>query len=219
VTLSAHANRAFLARVVRYLAAEAGICQFLDIGMGLPWPDNTHEVAQSVEPGSRVAYVDNDPVVLLHAQALLTSATPGTTGYLDADLRDPEKILRDAAPLLDLAQPVAVLLFAVLHYIQDGDDPYLIVDALMDALPAGSYLAVSHLAADLYPGQIAAYTRAVNEHLSAEIVLRDKTQVSEFFRGLELAAPGVVPVSSWRPRTELESAAPAALWGGVARKL
>lgn len=214
---SARANRAFLARAVRYLA-EAGIRQFIDIGAGLPSTGNTHEVAQAVAPGSRVLYVDNDPVVLAHAQALFTNAPGGATGYLNADLRDPEEILADAARLLDLSQPVAVLLFGVLHFIEDDEGPDQIIDALMDAIPAGSYLALSHLASDLYPEQIAAFTRAISEHLSLAVTPRDVGAVSRFLRHLELIEPGVVQVSSWHPRTELESRAPAALWGAIARK-
>jgi len=211
------ADRAFLARTVRYLA-EAGIRQFIDIGPGLPSMDNTHEVAQAVAIDSRVVYVDNDPVVLAHAQALLTSTAVGATGYLNADLRDPERILRDAMPLLDFSQPVAVLLVGILHFIQDDEGPYQIVDALMGALPAGSYLAVSHLAGDLYPEQIAAFARTVGEHLGLAVTPRDFGAVSRFFSRLELVEPGLVQAPTWRPRTELESRAPAALWGGVARK-
>jgi S-adenosyl methyltransferase len=214
---SVRANRAFLARTVRYLA-EAGIRQFIDIGAGLPSADNTHEIAQAVAPESRVLYVDNDPVVLAHAQALLTSTAAGATGYLNADVRDPEKILRDVAPLLDVAQPAAVLLLGILHYLRDDEGPHLIVDALMDAVPAGSYLVVSHLASDLYPEQIAAFARTVGEHLNLAIVPRRAGAVSRFFDRLELVEPGMVQVATWRPRTELESRAPAALWGGVARK-
>jgi hypothetical protein len=216
--LSVRANRAFLARAVGYLAAEAGIRQFLDIGTGLPSADNTHEVAQAVAPDCRVVYVDNDPVVLLHAHAMLTGTTAGTTGYIDADLRDPGKILRDAASLLDLSRPVAVLLFGVLHFIQDDEGPHQIVDVLMNAVPAGSYLAVSHLAKDLFPEQMPAFAHAVSEYSSVDISLRDKAAVSRFFRGLELVGPGVIQVSKWRPSTQLEIDAPAAYWGGIGQK-
>jgi S-adenosyl methyltransferase len=215
---SVRAGRAFLARAVRYLAAEAGIRQFLDIGAGLPTADNTHEVAQAAAPECRVVYVDNDPVVLLHAHALLTGTTAGVTGFIDADLRDPEKILRDAAFLLDLTQPVAVLLFGILQFIQDDEDPYQIVDVLMDAMPAGSHLVVSHFAKDIFAEQMAAFARAVNEYSSVEAVLRDRTEVARFFRRLDLVEPGVVQVSRWRPRGEMENAALAALWGGIGRK-
>jgi S-adenosyl methyltransferase len=215
---SVRAGRAFLARAVRYLAAEAGIRQFLDIGTGLPTADNAHEVAQAIAPECRVVCVDNDPVVLLHAHALLTGTTAGVTGFIDADLRDPEKILADTASLLDLTQPVAVLLFGILHFIQDDEDPYQIVRVLMDAMPAGSHLAVSHFAKDVFPEQMAAFAHAINGYSSVEAALRDRAEVSRFFRGLDLVEPGVVQVSKWRPRTEMENAVPAALWGGVGRK-
>jgi S-adenosyl methyltransferase len=215
---SVHANRAFLARTVNYLTARAGIRQFLDIGPGLPAADSTHEVAQAIAPECRVVYVDNDPVILRHAQALMVGAMPGTTGYVDADARDPGKILAGAAALLDLSEPVAILLFGVLHFIQDDEGPGQIVDVLMDAVPPGSYLAVSHLASDLLPDEVAALGSALRDHLSVDVQPRDRAGVSRFFRGLDLVEPGVVPVSRWRPRTRLESAAPATLWGGVGRK-
>ena len=163
-------------------------------------------------------YVDNDPVVLLHAHAMLTSTAAGATGYIDADLRDPGKILRDAGSVLDLSQPVAVLLFGVLPFIQDDDSPYAVVDVLMSAMPEGSYLVVSHLAKDLFPKQMPAFARALNEYSSVEMLLRDKAEVSRFFHGLELVEPGVVQVSQWRPRTVREGNAPAASWGGVGRR-
>lgn len=214
---SVRANRAFLARTVSYLAT-AGITQFIDIGPGLPSMNNTHEVAQAVAPAAHVVYVDSDPVVLAHSQALHTSTPDGAIGYLNADLRDPERILRKAMLLLDLAQPVALLLFDVLHFTQDDEGPYQIVDALMGAFPEGSYLAVSHLASDLYPEQAAAFARAVGEYLNLPVTPRDAGAVARFFRGTELVEPGLVQASAWRPRTELEARAPAALWGAVARK-
>jgi O-methyltransferase involved in polyketide biosynthesis len=217
ITASVRANRAFLARAVRHLA-KAGIRQFLDIGAGLPSADNTHEVAQAVAPESRVVYVDHDPVVLLHAQALHTGSAAGAIRYVDADLRDPERILREAAVTLDFARPTAVLLFGILHFIEDDEAPRQIVDTLTDAVPAGSFLAISHLASDLHRKQLAAITRAVSEHISIDVAPRGRDEVSGFFRGLELLEPGVVPVSRWRPRAELEANAPALLWGGVARK-
>ena len=217
IVRSARANRAFLARTVRFLA-EAGIRQFIDIGAGLPSTENVHEVAQAVAPESRVVYVDNDPVVLLHAQALYAGTTAGATSYVNADLRDPEGLLRDAAPSLDFSRPVAVLLFGVLPFIQDDEAPRQIVAWLMDAVPAGSYLAISHLASDLYPEQSAALARAVSEHMFTDIAPRSADEVSRFFHGLELVEPGVVQAARWRPRTELEGNAPAVLWGGVARK-
>jgi len=215
---AARANRAFLARAVSYLTTEAGIRQFLDIGTGLPSADNTHEVAQAVAPGCRVVYVDNDPIVLAHARALLTSAEPGATSYIQADLRDPGKILQQAAQLLDFTQPVAVMLVAVLHLIADDDNPSQLVNTLMDAVPAGSYLAVSHLANDLYPEQMAELARGFNEQSAVKVILRNRAEISGFFDGLELTDPGIVQVSSWRPRSDLEAAAPAILWAGVAGK-
>ena len=215
---SARAARAFLRRVVQFLAAEAGIRQFLDIGTGLPSGENVHQVAQSTAPEARIVYVDNDPIVLLHAQVLLTSSPEGAVAYLDADLRDPEKILGEAAKTLDFGQPMAVLLLGILHSVGDQDDPYGIVRRLVQAMPGGSYLAICHLTADIYP-ELAEWARALNErHIDAPLVLRDRAEVTSFFEGLELVEPGVVQLSKWRPRSEVESAAAAALWGGVARK-
>lgn len=215
---SARAARAFLRRVVHFLAAEAGIRQFLDIGAGLPSGENVHQVAQSAAPDAKVVYVDHDPIVLLHAQALLTSSAEGATAYLDADLRDPQKILSEAAGTLDFARPMGVLLLGVLHSIGDQHDPHGIIRRLMQGVPGGSYLAICHLTADIYP-ELAEFARALNERqLDAPLVLRDHAQVTSFFDGLELVEPGVVQLSKWRPRSELESSAAAALWGGVARK-
>src|SRR5215472_9616191 len=142
-------NRAFLGRAVRYLVAEAGIRQFLDIGTGLPTANNTHEVAQDVAPSSRIVYVDNDPVVLAHARALLTSMPEGSTNYIDADLRDTGTILREAAATLDFTKPIAVMLMAILQHLDDDDDPYAVVASLMAAAPSGSYLAMTHPASDI----------------------------------------------------------------------
>jgi hypothetical protein len=214
---SVRANRAFLARAVEYLAG-CGVRQFLDVGTGLPSANNTHQVAQAIAPASRIVYVDNDPIVLAHAEALLTSTQPGVTGYVDADLRDPDKIIREAARVLDFTQPVAIMLIAVLHFVSDESDPYQIVDTLISAVPAGSYLAVSHIASDILPEKMAVFIRAMNEHVTEKGVLRDREQVTSFFRGLDLIEPGVVQVSRWRPRSELEAAAPTVMWGGVARK-
>jgi hypothetical protein len=215
---SARAARAFLRRVVRFLAAEAGIRQFLDIGTGLPSGENVHQVARSVAPEAKIVYVDNDPIVLVHAKALLATSGEGASGYLDADLRAPGKILSEAAKTLDFGQPIAVLLLGILHNVGDEYDPHGIVRRLMRAVPGGSYLAIGHLTADIYP-ELAEFARALNERqLDAPLVLRDHAQVTSFFDGLELVEPGVVQLSKWRPQTESESAAAAALWGGVARK-
>ena len=208
------ANRRFLGRAVRYMAGE-GIRQFLDIGTGIPTASNTREVAQSVTPEARVVYVDNDPIVLSHARALLTSTT-AHTAYIDADARDTAKILTEAAELLDLGQPTAVLLIAVLHCIPDEDDPYQLVSDLMDAVPAGSFLAITHPARD----QLTVATRAeesLTKLMGQKVTFRTREQVSRFFAGLELAEPGVVPIQDWRADSILDfNSAPTAMWGGVA---
>ena len=215
---SVRANRAFLARVVRYLARERGIGQFLDIGTGIPASSNTHEVAQSVVPEARVVYVDNDPMVLAHARALLSSSEQGATDYLDADLRDTGKILEAARRTLDFSQPVAVMLIAVLHLIGDADDPAAIVAQLMEAVPAGSTLAISHVPNDMHMGAMSDMSDRLNRLLSQPSTYRSQAQVTGFFAGLELVEPGVVPIQRWRPDTEEEAAAVAAMWGGVAVK-
>jgi hypothetical protein len=215
---SARASRAFLRRVVRFLTAEAGIRQFLDIGTGLPSGENVHQVAQSLAPDARVVYADNDPIVLAHAHALLKGNPEGAVAYLDADVRNPEKILGYADSTLDFTKPVGLLLLGILHNVGDQYDPRSIVRKLVQAIPAGSYLAISHLTADIYP-EVADFAAALNERqLDAPLVLRDHAQVSSFFDGLDLVEPGVVQISKWRPQTELESKAAAGLWGGVARK-
>jgi hypothetical protein len=215
---SVRANRAFLARVVRYLAAQHGIRQFLDIGTGIPASSNTHEVAQSVVPEARVVYVDNDPMVLAHARALLSSSEQGATAYLDADLRDTGKILEAARRTLDFSEPVAVMLIAVLHLIGDADDPAGIIAQLMDAVPAGSTLAISHVPNDMHMGAMSDMSDRLNRLLSQPSTYRSQAQVTGFFAGLELVDPGVVPIQRWRPDTEEEAAAVAAMWGGVAVK-
>jgi hypothetical protein len=215
---SVRANRAFLARGVRFLAAEAGVRQFLDIGTGIPSANNTHEVAQSVAPQSRVVYVDNDPIVLAHARALLVGHPAGTTDYLDADLRETEKILDHARGLLDFSQPVAVMLVAVLHLIGPEDHPYSIVSELMDAVPSGSYLLLSHVASDIEPERMAEMGKRLNRLLAQKGYYRSQAEVTQFFTGLELLEPGVVPVQHWRQDSEIEGARRAAMWGGVARK-
>ena len=192
------ANRAFLGRVTRFLAGEAGIRQFLDIRTGIPSADNTHEVAQRVAPQSRVVYVDNNPVVLLHALALLRSSPEGATEYVQADLRDPGLILERAADLLDFGQPVAVMLIAVLHLIQDAEDPWGIAARLMDAVPPGSYLAISHPASDLHHAQ-PTIQRVYNENVSTPQTLRSRDEVARFFTGRDMVEPGLTQVHLWRP--------------------
>ncbi|MFI7601739.1 SAM-dependent methyltransferase [Actinoplanes sp. NPDC049681] len=213
-------NRAFLRRAVRFLAAEAGVRQFLDIGTGLPTSPNVHEVAQAADPSARVVYVDNDPIVLTHARALLTSSPQGRTAYVDADLRNVDEILGapELAATLDLDRPVAVLLLAILHFLDDDADPYAIVGKLMGALPRGSYLVVSHITADYDPASWARFTEIMRRQ-GITTRLRNQPEVARFFTGLELAEPGVVPILRWRPDgAEPFTDSQAALYGGVGRK-
>jgi hypothetical protein len=217
IGVSARASRAFLARVVHYLAV-CGIRQFLDIGTGLPSMSNVHEVAQSVAPMSKIVYVDNDPVVLMHLQAQFNSAPEGLTTYVSADMRDPEKILHEAAGTLDFGQPAGVLLLGILDFLRDDQEAADVISALMEAVPVGSYLAICHLTADFHP-EMTELARRVNERQShAPLILRSRAQVARFFEGLQLVPPGLVQCSKWHPDSELQAAAPAALWGGVARK-
>jgi hypothetical protein len=219
IVADVRANRAFLARAVRYLASECGVRQFLDIGTGLPTADNTHEVAQAVAPDARIVYADNDPVVLSHARALLTSTGEGSTAYLQADLRDTSAILRAASATLDFSQPVALMLLIILHLIPDTDDPYGIVASLVGALPAGSYLVLAHPASDIRAAAMAEMTRRVNERMSGpRATMRDKAAITRFFDGLELHEPGVVQPQQWWPDPGLVSPDQVTAWCGVARK-
>ncbi|SRR5579875_581344 len=193
------AQREFLVRAVRYLAGEAGIRQFLDIGTGIPTANNTHEVAQATAPDARVVYVDNDPIVLVHARALLTSTPEGATAYLDADLRDPDQILDSAAKLLDFSRPAALLLIGILQLIPDADHPHAIVRRLVGALAPGSYLAVFHPASDILTDQIAEAARRVNARSAGTTTLRTFPEVARFFDGVELIEPGLVQVHRWQP--------------------
>jgi O-methyltransferase involved in polyketide biosynthesis len=205
---------------VRLLAGSYGIRQFLDIGSGLPTADNTHEIAQRAAPQARIVYVDNDPVVICHAQALLTSGPEGTTDYIQADLRDTATVLTGAARTLDFRQPVAILLLGVLHFIPDEDDPYRIVTRLMDATAPGSFLVIGHGASDIQADAVPELTRRYNERSSARITLRTREQVARFFDGLELVGPGLVPLSQWWPPDEVDAGAASGVIGhsGMARK-
>lgn len=195
--VGSRANRAFLGRAVRFLAGEAGIRQFLDVGTGIPSANNTHEVAQRVAPESRVVYVDNDPIVLAHARALLTSAPEGRTAYLDADANDPDTFLARAAETLDFSQPVAITLLAILHAIEN---PHALTSRLVDAVPPGSYLAISILASDIQQEAQAEMTLRLNEGLPGiTVTARSRAEVTRFFDGMELLEPGVVPPNYWRP--------------------
>jgi hypothetical protein len=218
LVFSVRANRAFLGRAVRYLAAEAGVRQFLDIGTGIPTANNTHQVAQSVAPQARVVYVDNDPMVLAHARALLVSSPEGQTAYVDCDLRDTGRILDESGRLLDFSRPVAITLMAILQHIGNDDDPYGIVARLVGALPAGSYLALSHPASDIAAEAMAEMGRRLNRLMAEKVTFRGCDEVARFFAGLELVEPGLVPVPKWRPGSDAEAASPAALWGGIGHK-
>jgi S-adenosyl methyltransferase len=195
----APAVRAFQQRVLRYLVAEAGIRQFLDIGTGLPLVGNTHEVAQSLVPECRIVYVDDDPMVLAHARALMKSAPGGAIGYVDADIGDPGAIVADARATLDFGQPVAVMLLFTLAYVKDTATAAAVVSSLVAAVPSGSYVAIYHLASDLDPTLEEAVGQW-NKMMSAQrITLRSRSQVADLVAGLELVPPGLVPVSEWRP--------------------
>lgn len=217
VVEGARANRSFLARVVRYLAAEVGIRQFLDIGTGLPAPDSTHEVAQSVARDCRIVYADNDSLVLAHARALLTGTREGACSYVDADVRDTSTILAQAAQTLDFTQPVAVLLLAILHLIPEADSPAAIVARLAEGLAPGSYVAISHMTADFAPDAVTAAADAYNALAPIAITARSHTEVTALFGRLPLVAPGVVPITEWRPDRPCQLAQPADLYAGLAR--
>jgi hypothetical protein len=215
-------NRAFLNRAVRFLAEEAGIRQFLDIGTGLPSASNVHEVAQAVAPECRVVYVDNDPIVLAHARALLTSDPRGACAYIDADLHDPDAILNHPATrgTLDFSQPIALMLVAVLHFIPDADEPRRMVQALVDALAPGSYFTASHATDEHNKEQLAGAGRAYSDR-GISGALRTAEEFSQLaFTGLDLVEPGVVLVSDWRPEADRVRPMPAEVstYGGVARK-
>jgi hypothetical protein len=199
IVAQARADRAFLGRAIGYLAGEAGIRQFLDIGTGLPTADNTHEVAQRVAPRSRIVYADNDPLVLAHARALLTSTPEGVCDYIEGDLREPDKILAQAARTLDFAQPVALMLLGILHHISDTDEAYAIVRQLMAALVPGSFLAINHSTSAVHGAAMEEAVAHWNRVGTPPMTLRTPQQIARFFEGLDLLEPGVVSCSRWRP--------------------
>ncbi|HTV99286.1 MAG TPA: SAM-dependent methyltransferase [Streptosporangiaceae bacterium] len=216
---TARANRAFLGRAVRYLAVEAGIRQFLDIGTGIPTAGNTHHVAQAAAPESRVVYVDYDPIVLAHARALLTSSEAGATEYIDADLRDTDTILLRAGRLLDFTQPVAVTMLFILHAIADEDDPHAIVATVLDALPPGSYLALSHLGSDIFDEEAQqGFQNIVGRMSQQQYTGRNREQMLRFFKGMELVEPGLVRIEEWRPDPGSVADYKSTAWGAVGRK-
>jgi len=219
VIAGVRANRAFLGRAVHFLATTARVRQFLDIGTGIPTAGNTHQVAQAIAPQSRVVYVDYDPVVLAHARALLTSTGEGATEYIDADLRNTGTILDRAARLLDFTKPVAVTMLAILHALPDSDDPYAIVARLLDAVPSGSYLAISHAAGDLLDREMLESIKdAWRGKMQQQIIWRTREQVARFFAGTDLVDPGLVRVEEWRPEPGTADGRKFAGWAAVGRK-
>jgi hypothetical protein len=216
----ARASRQFLARAVRYLAGDAGVRQFLDVGTGLPTADNTHEVAQRVAPESRVVYVDNDPLVLAHARALLTSTPQGVTRYIDADLRKPDTIVEAASNTIDFTEPVALMLMGIVGHIGDYDEARSIVRRLLDPLPSGSYLALND-GTNVISKVFAEAQEGYNRSGAVPYHLRSPEQIAGFFEGLELVEPGVVSCPRWRPDAPDAAAGPPAevdAFGGVGRK-
>jgi hypothetical protein len=219
MAFAARANRAFLGRLIRYLAGEAGVRQFLDIGTGIPTAGNTHQVAQAIAPESRVVYVDYDPVVLAHARALLVSNEAGATDYIDADLRETDTILDRAGHLIDFTEPVAVTLISILHAIPDADNPHTIVAGLLDAVPSGSYLAVSHAGSDLLDRErLQSLEGAWKGKMQQLITWRSREQVARFFKGTGLVEPGLVRAEEWRPEPGAGDGRKSAYWAAVGRK-
>jgi O-methyltransferase involved in polyketide biosynthesis len=215
---SARADRYFLARAVRYLTGQ-GIRQFLDIGTGLPTVDNTHEVAQREAPESRIVYVDNDPLVLAHARALLIGTADGACDYIDADVHDPESILRQAARTLDFGQPVAIVMLGIVNFIMDTAQAEQILRSLVGAVPVGSYLVISHPTTEVDAEPMTKAVQFWNQQGSAQMTLRTREELLRFFDGMELVEPGVVTCSRWRPDVEeIDEIVDVTHFGGVARK-
>jgi len=219
IVRQAREDRLFLGRVVRYLAGEAGIRQFLDIGTGLPTADNTHQVAQRVAPESKIVYVDNDPLVLAHARALLTSTPEGTTDYIHADMHDPGTIVAGAAQTLDFGRPIAITMLGVLWHVMDNDEANAIISRLMQAMPSGSYLALNHPTIEVTGEKMATAIRYWNEYGTPPGTHRTPAELTRFFDGMDLVEPGVVSITRWRPEAttsgELEEIDQ---FGGVGRK-
>ncbi|HEY6276507.1 MAG TPA: SAM-dependent methyltransferase [Streptosporangiaceae bacterium] len=220
IVTQARADRAFLGRAIRFLAGEMGIRQFLDIGTGLPTADNTHEVAQRVAPEARIVYADNDPLVLAHARALLTSSPEGACDYIDGDLRDPEHVLREAERTLDFTQPVGLMLLGVLHHIPDTDEARSIVRRLVAALAPGSFLTINHSTSAISGAAMEEAVAHWNKVGTPSMTLRTPEQIAGFFDGLELVEPGVVSCSRWRPDDLPQVGLPVEVdeFCGVARK-
>jgi S-adenosyl methyltransferase len=219
IAVIARASRAFLGRTIRYLAGEQGIRQFLDVGTGLPAVDSTHEIAQQIAPESRIVYVDNDPVVLLHAETLLVSAPEGDTDYIDADMRDPARIVAAAARTLDFSRPVAIIFLGVLGHVPDDEQAVSIVRVLLDAVPSGSYLVLADGTIVVHGERGAAAQDEYNESGADPYTLRSLEQLARFFDGLEMVEPGLVSVAQWRPEPSTFGEPPELdQFGAVARK-
>jgi hypothetical protein len=221
VVLATRVNREFMHRATRFLARQ-GVRQFLDVGTGIPTKPNLHEIAQQVQPAARVVYVDNDPIVLAHARALLVGSEDGRTAYLHADARSPRSIVDDPQlrDVLDLSEPVALSLIALLHFVTDDEDPHGIVATLLDALAPGSYLVMTHVSGDFDPPSIAELTRIYNER-GVPLQARSRAEFRELFQGCELLEPGIVPVHRWKPEGIEPPAswdARASVYAAVARK-
>ncbi|WP_017539372.1 SAM-dependent methyltransferase [Nocardiopsis halophila] len=214
----ARAERAFLIRAVRHLVREAGIRQFLDIGTGLPTMNNTHEVAQGLAPESRIVYVDNDPLVMAHARALLDSSPEGATDYIEADLRDPATILDASAATLDFDRPIGLMLLGVVNHIMDTEESYRLVSRLVGALPPGSHLVLTHSTAEIHGEPMLQVMREMNERGGTPITARGRAEIEGYFSGTELLEPGVVSCSLWRPEeAEVGAVSEVYLFGGVGR--
>ncbi|MEU7907904.1 SAM-dependent methyltransferase [Actinoplanes sp. NPDC049118] len=212
-------NRKFVHRAARDLVAKEGVRQFLDIGTGIPTRPNLHEIAQQIAPEARVVYVDNDPIVLVHARALMISTEEGRSEYISADIREPQSILSDQvlAETLDLTQPVGLTMIAILMLLSDADDPWALVAQLRDAMPSGSLLAITHPTADFNPAEMGQAVAAATG-AGMTLVARTREEVRRFFGDWELLDPGLVPVSSWRPDEQVDNPEAAYYWAGVARK-
>jgi O-methyltransferase involved in polyketide biosynthesis len=210
--------RLFLATAVHYLATEGGVRQFLDIGTGLPTANNTHEVAQRAVPDARVVYVDNDPIVLLHAEALLHSGPRGRCAYIDADARDPRAVLAEASRTLDFSQPVAIIMLGILHYIPDDDDPYAVVRSYLEAVGPGSLLVASHASSDIEIFGQPEATDRYNSQARIPLTLRSREQFARFFRDMDLIPPGITPLGQWAPGAGEGGPATLPTYTAVARK-
>lgn len=217
VRADARQHRAVLGRVVRYFVQDAGVTQFLDIGTGIPNENNVHEVAQAEEANARIVYVDRDPIVLAHAHQLLRGTREGATSYIYGDLHDPQPILREAAKTLDFSRPTAVMLFGILHFFSDADDPRGVLGQLLKPLPADSGVAISHLAGDLHSEEMAETFNRLNSRMAESVTLRSHDEVAALLAGLDLVEPGVVQATHWRPDPGAATP-PSQVWVGVGRK-